>query len=117
MNAIANNEIPGLKQDGYYLHESSWLHAQAVPGPNSKLRTAVYDKSSGHASAFVPTRTAKQTVVSIEHDTSNAEGIANLSQKIDDTQKAVANVANAVAATTPGAQENTLRDAMNSNVY
>lgn len=117
MNAIANNEIPGLKQDGYYLHEGSWLHAQAVPGPNSKLRTAVYDKSSGHASAFVPTRTAKQTVMSVEHDTSNAEGIANLSQKIDDTQKAVANVANAVAATTPGAQENTLRDAMNSNVY
>nr|DAO61980.1 MAG TPA: peptidase [Caudoviricetes sp.] len=117
MNAIANNEIPGLKQDGYYLHEGSWLHAQAVPGHNSKLRTAVYDKSSGHASAFVPTRAAKQTVMSVEHDTSNAEGIANLSQKIDDTQKAVANVANAVAATTPGAQENTLRDAMNSNVY
>ena len=117
MNAISNNEIPGLKQDGYYLHEGSWLHAQAVPGPNSKLRTAVYDKSSGHASAFVPTRTGKQTVMSVEHDTSNAEGLEKLNQKIDETQRAIAGVANAVAATTPAASENTLRDVMNSNVY
>lgn len=97
MNSIALGEVPGLDvKNGYFLHEGTWLHAQNVKGPNTKLSVANYNKGTGHATEFVPTRssgvsTVENTVISEGSHTYEANSdIAKLQEDVNNQRKILA---------------------------
>ena len=97
MNSIALGEVPGLDvKNGYFLHEGTWLHAQNVKGPNTKLSVANYNKGTGHATEFVPTRSSgvsrvENTVISEGSHTYEANSdIAKLQEDVNNQRKILA---------------------------